>query len=105
MKIIHSRRSFIRHSGNLIGGTLLGSALFDNPAFANSYLKKVKLSAHIWVYASKFPPNWDCTPVLGKAFADLKFAGLDGVELMEINLRHDDAVSRISSLMKKHKFR
>ena len=63
---------------------------------------KAKISAHIWVYASAFPPNWDATPVLEKVFSDLHMAGLDGVELMEVILRHDDAVERLSRLKKQY---
>lgn len=63
---------------------------------------KAKVSAHIWVYASAFPPNWDATPVLEKAFSDLRTAGLDGVELMEVVLRHDDAVEHLSRLEKQY---
>ena len=54
------------------------------------------------MYASKFPPNWDCTPVLDTVFSDLSFAGIEGVELMEIQLRHDDSVERINTLIKKY---
>src|SRR5205085_11323638 len=44
-----------------------------------------------------------CTPVLEKVFSDLKYAGLDGLELMEVNLRHSDAVSYIGDLIGKYK--
>ncbi len=71
--------------------------------FANGIeARKIKVAAHLWVYASKYPPDWDSTPDLEKVFADLKYAGIDGVELMEINLRHDDAVKRINNLIKKY---
>jgi sugar phosphate isomerase/epimerase len=63
---------------------------------------KAKLSAHIWVYASAFPPNWDATSVLEKAFSDLHYAGYDGVELMEVELRHEDAVEHLRQLTKKY---
>jgi sugar phosphate isomerase/epimerase len=54
------------------------------------------------VYASKYPPNWDCTPVLEQVFQDFKYAGIEGVEIMEPNLKHDDAVSRIKELIQKY---
>jgi sugar phosphate isomerase/epimerase len=38
-----------------------------------------------------------------RIFSDLHQAGLDGVELMEVNLRHDDAVARLGALSKKYK--
>ena len=57
--------------------------------------KRIPLYGHLWVYASNYPPNWDCTPILEQVFADFQYAGIEGVELMEIQLRHEDAVSRI----------
>jgi sugar phosphate isomerase/epimerase len=48
------------------------------------------------------PPNWDATPDLEKAFSDLHVAGFDGVELMEVILRHDDAVEHLSRLVKQY---
>jgi sugar phosphate isomerase/epimerase len=94
---LFSRRHFIRAIGLLAGG------LLAHPLLAETAAGRTKVSAHIWVYASKYPPDWDATPVLDKIFSDLKFAGYDGVELMEIVLRHDDAVDRISALAKKHR--
>ncbi|MEO0571661.1 MAG: sugar phosphate isomerase/epimerase, partial [Bacteroidota bacterium] len=60
------------------------------------------ISGHLWVYASNFPPNWDCTPILESVFADFQYAGLYGVELMEGQLRHGDAVKRIKGYIKKY---
>lgn len=62
-----------------------------------------EVDAHLWVYASRFPPNWDCTPILDEVFADLKYAGYSGVEIMEPILRHDDAVDRLLGLQHKYK--
>jgi sugar phosphate isomerase/epimerase len=91
-----SRRNFLQASGLLAGG------LLARPLLADTSAATTKVSAHIWVYASKYPPNWDATPALDKVFSDLKFAGFDGVELMEVVLRPDDAVERIAGLAKKH---
>jgi len=63
---------------------------------------KAKISGHLWVYASAFPPNWDATPALEKVFSDLHAAGLDGVELMEVILRHDDALEHLGRLQKQY---
>ncbi|WP_114747793.1 sugar phosphate isomerase/epimerase family protein [Pleomorphovibrio marinus] len=60
--------------------------------------KGTKVYAHIWAYASRFPPNWDSTPVLEEIFKDLKAAGIAGVELMEVNFRHEDSVLRLRNL-------
>ncbi len=62
---------------------------------------KVKVGAHIWVYAAK-RPQYDVTPILPQIFADLKYAGLDGVELMHDILRKDETVEQIAQLSKKH---
>jgi sugar phosphate isomerase/epimerase len=62
-----------------------------------------KISAHLWVYASAHPPTWDATPDLDRAFHDLQFAGFDGVELMAVNLKHEDAVERLRGLSAQYK--
>jgi sugar phosphate isomerase/epimerase len=54
----------------------------------------------MWVYASAYPPPHDATPELERAFRDLHLAGYDGIELMEVILRHDDSVERLHRLMK-----
>jgi sugar phosphate isomerase/epimerase len=64
---------------------------------------QTKVCAHLWVYASKFPPNWDVTPNLETVFADLSYAGIEGVELMESVLRYPDSVTRINGLVDKYK--
>jgi sugar phosphate isomerase/epimerase len=53
------------------------------------------------VYAST-QPGYDPTPVLDQVFADMKYAGMDGVELMHQALRHADAVERIRALVERH---
>jgi sugar phosphate isomerase/epimerase len=40
--------------------------------------------------------------VLDTVFSDLSSAGIDGVELMEANLRHDNSVENINALIKKY---
>jgi sugar phosphate isomerase/epimerase len=58
----------------------------------------------LWVYASRYPPSWDCTPILDEVFSDLKYAGLQGVELMEVILKQGDAVARLNDLVGKYSF-
>ena len=97
-----SRRKFIQQSGIVLGGSLLLQS-FAEKAFAGSFrAAKIKVNAHLWVYASKYPPDWDATPSLETLFADLSNAGIDGVELMESVLRHDDAVEKLNGLVKKY---
>jgi len=97
-----SRRSFFSQSTLSIGGALLPLRFAQLLPAEGLAPFKPKISAHIWVYASAFPPNWDATPVLEKVFSDLHAAGMDGVELMEVVLRHDDAVKHLSRLAKQY---
>ena len=96
----YSRRDFIRTSGALGGGILAHQGAL--PLLSEASAPTTKVSAHIWVYASKYPPSWDATPDHAQAFSDLKYAGFDGVELMEVNLRHDDAVEYLTELSERH---
>lgn len=61
------------------------------------------MSGHIWQYASQFPPTYDAAPVLDQIFSDFKYAGIEGVELMDINLKMPNAVKNLRSLIKKYK--
>src|SRR5664279_1519530 len=101
MKNVH-RRNFLASAGLLTGGILLTDLFGLRASSDGNKNKKILLSGHIWVYASKFPPAWDSTPVIEQAFADFQFAGLNGMELMEINLRHEDAVAHLGSLSEKY---
>ncbi len=62
----------------------------------------VSVYGHLWVYARKFPPNWDCTPILEQVFADFKYAGIEGVEIMESLLRNPDILSKGKELIEKY---
>jgi sugar phosphate isomerase/epimerase len=96
-----SRREFLRTSISLAGSALAGSALLSC-ASGSRGSNIVKVSGHLWVYASRYPPNWDSTPILEQIFSDFKYAGIDGLELMEVNLRHDDFVQRAKDLIGKY---
>ena len=63
--------------------------------------KKVLVGGHPWVYAAT-QPNYDIYPVLDQIFADMSYAGLDGIELMHTALRYPDAVGRIAVLSNEH---
>ena len=103
MKHSLSRRGFLKSSACIAGAamtaTLAPNKVFSNPRINNQVL----LSGHVWVYASKFPPDWDCTPVLDQVFSDFKYAGYQGVELMESNLRNEEAMIRLPELIEKYK--
>jgi sugar phosphate isomerase/epimerase len=98
----YSRRHFIKTSGTVAGVFAINALANENLFAERNGAEKVPVYAHLWVYASRYPPDWDCTPILDDVFSDLKYAGLEGVELMEILLRHDDAVTRLNDLIHKH---
>lgn len=98
---MRSRRDFIKKAGSITGAFALNS-LLSKQMFAASNANTVPVYGHLWVYASKYPPDWDCTPILETVFSDFKYAGIEGVELMEVLLRHDDAVSRLKELIAKY---
>ena len=91
------RRQFLKTSGAIASGAVLNGLLSGC-----SDTGSVRVNGHLWIYASKFPPDWDSTPVLDQVFSDFKYAGIEGLEVMEVNLRHADAVSTIRSLMDKY---
>jgi len=62
---------------------------------------KIVVGAHPWVYAAT-QPKYDIYPILDRIFADMRYAGLDGIELMHTALYPDDAVSRIKALSQEH---
>ncbi len=100
MKI--NRRQFTRYATLGATGTLITPSWFSAGLPGGTNRETIPVNAHLWVYASKFPPDWDCTPVLDTVFADLAYAGMAGVELMEGQLRHADSVDRINALVAKH---
>lgn len=99
---INQRRKFLGQSATLLGAAMLTQSFAGKLTAAIGKGNGIKVNGHLWVYASKFPPNWDCTPNLETVFADFNYAGIDGVELMESTLRYDDAVSRINGFINKY---
>lgn len=94
-----TRRQFLQTTVRLAGAASAGHAL--SGCFRGS--GDIPVCGHLWVYASRFPPDWDCTPILDQVFSDFSYAGIDGVEMMESNLRHDDIVVRVGELIEKYK--
>lgn len=99
---LYSRRNFVRQAGTLLTGSLLFQDDIIRRFQVGNVAAKTKVNGHLWVYASKFPPNWDVTPNLETVFADLSYAGIEGVELMENTLRYDDSVTRLNQLSNKY---
>lgn len=99
-----SRREFAGRAGAaLAAGGLFAAAKDLNRAEGAVSIpkKKVVVGAHPWVYAATQPKN-DIYPVLDQIFADMKYAGMDGVELMHTALQPDGAVDRIAKLIEKN---
>lgn len=69
---------------------------------AQAAAKQVIVGAHPWVYAAT-QPGHDITPVLDAIFADMSYAGMEGIELMHTALRPNDAPQRIAALAAKHR--
>lgn len=97
-----SRRHFLKTSLALSGSAVLPGCFVSQLFDAKTDHAAVPVFAHLWVYASRFPPLWDCTPILDEVFSDLKLAGLAGVEIMEVQLRQNNAVERFSSLIRRY---
>jgi sugar phosphate isomerase/epimerase len=68
---------------------------------AQPQLAKIIVGAHPWVYAAT-QPQYDIYPILDRIFADMRYAGLDGIELMHTALYPEDAVARIKTLSAEH---
>jgi len=97
---IISRRGFLgAATAALAAGassaSLLSAEFVENPP------GKIRIGGHPWVYASRLPKR-DITPKLEEIFADMEYAGLDGIELMPNVLLPDDAVERLGELSQKH---
>ncbi|MGD0923247.1 MAG: sugar phosphate isomerase/epimerase, partial [Terriglobia bacterium] len=99
-----SRRAFLKSA--MVGAAAGTCGLLDSGSseayVAPASQKKIVVGGHLWVYAAN-QPGYDPTPVLERVFADMSYAGLDGVELMHNALMHDDAVERIGGLSQKYK--
>jgi sugar phosphate isomerase/epimerase len=100
MKEQQSRREFLSTSLTVAGSTVMASFLNFS---SKKSVANVQVCGHLWVYASRYPPHWDCTPILEQVFSDFRYAGIDGLEMMEINLRHNDVVERTKELIDKYK--
>lgn len=96
------RRSFVQKSSLGSAGMLLVPGNLLSSFKSHKAQIEIPINAHLWIYASGFPPDWDCTPVLDTVFSDLSYAGIHGVEIMEGQLRHDDSVERLNRLIEKY---
>jgi sugar phosphate isomerase/epimerase len=100
--ISNTRRNFLKNTGYAAGAAMLASVLPKDLFAVVNPNNQVPVSGHLWVYASKYPPDWDCTPIMETVFSDFKYAGMQGVEVMEPHLRHKDAVPYFKELIHKY---
>jgi sugar phosphate isomerase/epimerase len=78
-----------------------GAAVPASARPAPGETKRVIVGAHPWVYAAK-QPRFDIYPILDRIFADVSYAGMDGIELMHTALHPSDSVERIRALIDKN---
>lgn len=94
-----TRRAMLQSAAaSLAAGSLCRSPVL---AAETESPKRVVVGAHPWVYAAT-QPNYDIYPILDRIFADMSFAGIEGIELMHSALFPDGAVERIAALSKQH---
>ena len=102
--VLLSRRAFV---GTLFASVILRKNEFPRNGMAatsgstTSRQGKILVGGHPWVYAAT-QPNYDIFPILDQIFADMSYAGLDGIELMHTALRPANAVELIKELSRKH---
>lgn len=63
---------------------------------------KVLVAGHPYVY-TQHRPDRDINPALDEIFADMRWAGLDAIELMNTALEPEGAVARIRELSRRHR--
>lgn len=99
------RRSFLGSTTKgllaAVAGALFGTGCRSMQSPRCVKEKRVIVGGHPWVYAAT-QPKYDIYPVLDQIFADMSYAGLDGIELMHTTLRYPDAVERIRTLSDKY---
>jgi sugar phosphate isomerase/epimerase len=97
------RRQFLGSAARGLLATAAGATLTATARAAESANppKKIIVGGHPWVYAAT-QPNYDIYPILDRIFADMSYAGLDGIELMHTALLPNSAVEDIRELSKKH---
>jgi sugar phosphate isomerase/epimerase len=98
------RRHFLKSSLGMAGLLALQACSEPSSAVGSAPTAKSKITVgtHIWVYA-KHQKNYDVSNILKDIWQDVKYAGIDGVELMEHPLRRLDKTSEIKALIEEHR--
>lgn len=89
-----SRRRFL-------DATVAGCAGLGLRAALGSETRKVVVGGCAWIHALD-QPKYDITPILDAVFADMEYAGMEGIEVMQTTLRPENAVERLGALVEKH---
>jgi sugar phosphate isomerase/epimerase len=76
-------------------------SLLGATALASGEEHKVTIAAHPWVYAATRPKN-DINEILDQIFADMKWAGIEAIELRHPVLIPDGMVERVRELTRRH---
>ncbi|MEN6602404.1 MAG: sugar phosphate isomerase/epimerase [Bryobacteraceae bacterium] len=63
---------------------------------------RIPVGGHPWLYA-KFRPNYDINGILDQIFADFRYAGMDGIELIYTVIQKPEAVDQVAALSSKNK--
>ena len=93
------RRQFLGAAAAAVAATACAGAAHAEEAKPQA--AKIVVGAHPWVYAAT-QPKYDIYPILDRIFADMRYASLDGIELMHTALYPEDAASRIKALSQEH---
>lgn len=70
-------------------------------AMAAAAPRRPLVAAHPYVY-TQHRPDRRLDPILDEVFADMRYAGIGAIELMDSVLKQEDAVARISELSRRH---
>jgi sugar phosphate isomerase/epimerase len=91
-----ARGLFVAAAGGSLGRVCSGREKAESAG-----KKKIVVGGHPWVYAAT-QPKYEIYPILDRIFADMSYAGLDGIELMHTALRPADSVETIRALSKEY---
>ena len=92
------RKEFLNMSLSAASLAMMG---FSGALLSCENKMKLPVGAHVWIYA-RDQPGYDVSGILPQIFSEMKYAGFDGVELMEYPLRKKERVQEIAELIEKH---
>jgi len=94
------RREFLGATAAVIAAARCHGTV--GPRRPNRKPAKIVVGAHPWVYAAR-SPSTTSTRSWTASYADMRYAGLDGIDWMHHGLLPDDAVSRSKALSAEHR--